>query len=193
MKYEAVVIGTSAGGLQALTTLLTALPADFPLPVIVVQHRSKDEKTLLEEVLSHKCSIRIRQAEEKENIQAGVVYFAPPDYHLLIEQNHTFSLCCDERVNYSRPAIDVLFETAAGVYRQHLLAIILTGANQDGAAGISSIRRCGGTTIAQSPLSAQFPVMPAAAIATGDIQQILDLEQIRQLLRNAGSKKSAPE
>jgi hypothetical protein len=117
MKYEAVVIGASAGGLFALSTLLMALPADFPIPVIVVQHRSKEERTLLEEVLAQKCKIQISQVEEKQSIAGGVVYFAPPDYHLLIESNRTFSLSCEARVNYSRPAIDVLFETAARVYQ----------------------------------------------------------------------------
>lgn len=188
MKYEAVVIGTSAGGLLALTTLLAALPADFPLPVMVVQHRSREERTLLEEVLAQKCRIRIRQAEEKEKIRGGTVYFAPPDYHLLLESNHTFSLSGEERVNYSRPSIDVLFETAAQVYQNKLLAIILTGANHDGAAGISLIKKLGGATIAQNPATAQYPFMPEAAIAAGGIQQVLDLEQIRLLLLEIGKK-----
>lgn len=182
MKYEAVVIGTSAGGLYVLTDLLSALPPTFQLPVIVVQHRSKEERTLLEEVLSQKCRIRIKQADEKEPIRKGTVYFAPPDYHLLIEQDHTFSLSSDERVNYSRPSIDVLFETAAYAYRQHLLAIILTGANHDGAAGIATIRKYGGTTVAQSPENALYPAMPNAAINTGCIQKVLDTEEIKQYL-----------
>jgi two-component system chemotaxis response regulator CheB len=187
MKYEAVVMGTSAGGLFALTTILTALPADFPLPVMVVQHRSKEERTLLEEVLAQKCQIRIRQAEEKEKIEAGAVYFAPPDYHLLIESNRTFSLSSEERVNYSRPSIDVLFETAARVYRKKLLGIILTGANHDGAAGIAQIKKLGGSTIAQNPDSAQFPMMPEAAIATGAIQQVLALDEIKAFLLQLSS------
>lgn len=182
MNYEAVVIGTSAGGLFALSTILEALPAHFPLPIMVVQHRSKDEKSLLEELLAQKCKIGVRQAEEKEKIQPGMVYFAPPDYHLLIERNRTFSLTSDARVNYSRPSIDVLFETAAMVYRDKLLAFILTGANHDGAAGIVRIRQLGGTTCAQNPQTARYPMMPQAAIDTGSVQQILELEQIPQLL-----------
>lgn len=182
MNYEAVIIGTSAGGLFALSTLLEALPLTFPLPIIVVQHRSKDERTLLEEVLSQKCNIKIKQADEKERIENGTVYFAPPDYHLLIEQNHTFSLSSDARVNYSRPSIDVLFETAAYAYKDKLLAIILTGANHDGAAGIKIIREQGGATIAQNPLNALYPIMPKAAIDTGYIQYILDLNEIKTFL-----------
>ena len=185
MKFDAVVIGTSAGGLFALTSILEYLPEDFGLPVIVVQHRSKDEKNLLEEVLSQKCKIKIRQADEKESIRAGTVYFAPPDYHLLIERNRTFSLTSDPKVNYSRPSIDVLFETAAVVYKHRLLAIILTGANHDGAAGIKLVKEYGGTTIAQEPDSAQFPAMPKAAIDTGAIDQVLHLKEIVQFLRKA--------
>lgn len=184
MKYEAVVIGTSAGGLYALTTILEVLPPNYPLPIIIVQHRSKEERTLLEEVLSQKCKIKISQADEKQKIEKGIVYFAPPDYHLLIEQNRTFSLSSDARVNYSRPSIDVLFESAAFAYKNKLLAIILTGANHDGAAGIKTIKSFGGNTIAQDPLNAMFPAMPKAAIDTGSVQQILPLAEISTFLLN---------
>lgn len=184
MKYGAVVIGTSAGGLYALSTLLEALPPDFPLPVIIVQHRSREERTLLEEVLTQKCRIKIRQAEEKEIIQKSTVYFAPPDYHLLIERDHSFSLTYDERVNYSRPSIDVLFESAAYVYKNRLLAILLTGANHDGAAGIKTIKSLGGTTIAQDPQNALYPAMPRSAITTGCVQHILNLDEIKTFLLN---------
>ena len=183
--FDAVVIGTSAGGLFALTSILECLPEDFSLPVIVVQHRSKDEKNLLEEVLAQKCKIKIRQADEKESIKGCMVYFAPPDYHLLIERNNTFSLTTDPKVNYSRPSIDVLFETAAIVYKHRLLAIILTGANHDGAAGMKRVKEKGGTTIAQEPDSAQFPAMPKAAIDTGAIDHVFHLKQISQFLRKA--------
>jgi two-component system chemotaxis response regulator CheB len=186
MKYEAIVIGTSAGGLLVLTTLLEALPADFSIPLIVVQHRSKDERNLLEEVLSRKCKIAIKQADEKEKIEKGSVYFAPPDYHLLIEKDHTFSLNFDTKVNYSRPAIDILFETAAYVFKEKLLAMILTGANADGAVGIKTIKKQGGTTIAQKPATAQFPAMPQAAIDTGCIDKILEINEIKDLLMQVG-------
>lgn len=184
MKYEAVVIGTSAGGLHVLSTLLEALPRNFPLAIIVVQHRSKEERTLLEEVLSQKCKIKIRQAEEKEKIEKGAVYFAPPDYHLLIERDRTFSLSYDERVNYSRPSIDVLFETAAYTYQDKLLSIIFTGANHDGAAGVKIVRQMKGTTIAQDPSTALYPAMPKAAIATGCVQHVLKLDEIKSFLLN---------
>ncbi|WP_205509643.1 chemotaxis protein CheB [Longitalea arenae] len=180
--YDAIVIGASAGGLYAMIEILRDLPAGFPLPIIVVQHRSKDERALLEEVLQQKSKIRIKQADEKELIEPGTVYFAPPDYHLLIEGDGSFSLSFDAPVNFSRPSIDVLFETAAEVYKEGLLGIILTGANKDGARGIQKISQAGGTTIAQLPETADYPAMPRAAINTGYVQHILTPVEIGEFL-----------
>lgn len=180
--YDAVVIGTSAGGLYVMIRILKLLPRSFTIPIIVVQHRSRDERTLLEEVLQQKSDLRIKQADEKELIQPGTVYIAPPDYHLLIENDGTFSLSFEPPVNYSRPSIDVLFETAAVVYKQRLLGIILTGANKDGAYGIKKIAVMGGTTIAQRPGTADYPEMPKSAISTGYVQHILDPEAIGKFL-----------
>jgi two-component system chemotaxis response regulator CheB len=129
--------------------------------------------------------MHVRQADEKESIKGGVIYFAPPDYHLLIEKDGTFSLTHDLPVNYSRPSIDVLFETAADVFKTRLLGIILTGANHDGAEGIRAISRYGGTTIAQDPETAEYPEMPKAAIKTGCIQHIMKLEDISRFLLNS--------
>lgn len=183
-KYKAIVIGTSAGGLFALSRLLEKFPPQYPLPVVIVQHRSKDQKELLEEVLQLKCRIMIKQADEKERIKNNIVYIAPPDYHLLIESDETFSLTADEHVRYSRPSIDVLFETAAMTFSQGLIAIILTGANNDGSAGIVTVKKYGGLTIAQDPQEAQFPYMPRAAIATGSVTEVRTLEQIQDFLLN---------
>jgi two-component system chemotaxis response regulator CheB len=179
---DAIVIGASAGGLYVMIRILQLLPVSFNKPVIVVQHRSRDERSLLEEVLQQKCEVKIKQADEKELIQPGTVYFAPPDYHLLIENDRSFSLSFDAPVNYSRPSIDVLFETAADVYKESLVAIILTGANKDGANGIKKIASLGGTTIAQAPETADYPEMPKAAISTGYVQHVLDPEAIGQFL-----------
>lgn len=176
--YDAIVIGASAGGLYATTSILKVLPADFPIPLIVVQHRSKDERNLLEEVTQVKCRLTIKQADEKEAIKEATAYFAPPNYHLLIEKDGTFSLSYDSLVNFSRPSIDVLFETAAEVYKNKLLGIILTGANKDGARGMKAIRQHGGTTIAQQPDTAEYPEMPQAAINTGYIQHIMSPDEI---------------
>jgi two-component system chemotaxis response regulator CheB len=187
LNYEAVVIGVSAGGLFALSRILKELPVDFPLPIIVIQHRSKDERTLLEDLLQSKCKIKIKQADEKEKIERGLVYIAPAGYHLLIEKDHSFSLSCDALVNFSRPSIDVLFETAAEVYEDKLIGIILTGANKDGATGIQVIRMRGGITIAQNPASASFPFMPLAAIDTGSVQYIFELQEVKDFLLNLGT------
>lgn len=189
MMFDAIVIGVSAGGLYALTHILPALPAQFPIPVIVVQHRAKDERGLLEEVLQAKCKVRIRQVNEKEMIEPETVYLAPPDYHLLVERDKTFSLSFDAPVNHSRPSVDVLFETAADVFDHRLLGIVLTGANKDGAKGIRYIRKKGGVTIAQQPETADYPDMPKAAIKTGAVQYIVSLDEIKAYLLGCVKKR----
>lgn len=181
-KYRAIVVGASAGGLYALSSIFKELPPDYPIPIVVVQHRSKDQRDLLEEVLQHKCKIKVKQADEKEKIKGGYVYIAPPDYHLLVESDMTFSLSSDELVFHSRPSIDVLFESAAIVCQDKLVGIILTGANNDGASGISMIKKKGGLTIAQAPVEAQFPFMPAASIETKNIQHVWTLLEIQNFL-----------
>jgi two-component system chemotaxis response regulator CheB len=181
-KYKAIVMGTSAGGLGVLSSIVSGLPADFALPVIVVQHRHKDQRTLLEEILQAKSNIVVKQADDKEPIAAGIVYIAPPDYHLLVENDHTFSLTFDPHVSHSRPSIDVLFETAAAVYKSSLIGVLLTGANRDGTSGMKAIKSMGGLTIAQSPLDADYPYMPQAAIDSGCIDLVLTLKDIQQFL-----------
>lgn len=180
--YEAIVMGTSAGGFSALSMLLADIPARYPIPIVVVQHRSKTSRELFEEVLQAKCRIKIKQAEEKETITNSVVYIAPPDYHLLIESNKTLSLSSEAPVRFSRPSIDVLFETAAIAYGNKVIGIILTGANDDGALGISAIGKRGGLTIAQNPQEAEHPFMVQASIATKKIKYIWSLATIRNFL-----------
>jgi two-component system, chemotaxis family, protein-glutamate methylesterase/glutaminase len=181
-KYSAIVMGTSAGGLFSLSYLLEALPQKYPIPLIIVQHRVKDQRVLLEELLQTKSAIRIKQADEKEAIENGVAYIAPPDYHLLVESDRTFSLSVDEPVRFSRPSIDVLFESAAAVFQAELVGILLTGANNDGAAGIREIRKSGGLTIAQDPREAQYSTMPQAAVDTKCVNHIWSLSEIKDFL-----------
>lgn len=188
MFYEAIVMGVSAGGLATLSAILRGLPDRYPLPVIIIQHRSKEERNLLEEVLQSRCTIPIRQAEEKERIAAGAVYFAPPDYHLLIGEDRRFVLTYDEPVHFSRPSIDLLFETAAEAYEDKLVGIILTGASKDGAEGIHAISHAGGYTIAQDPKEAPYPLMPRAAIATGSVRSILTSDEIGRFLLKIGQQ-----
>jgi len=188
--YEAVVIGASAGGLHALTQLFEALPGNYPLPVMVVQHRSKDERGLLEEILQERCDIRVQQADEKESIKNGTVYIAPPDYHLLVGSDMAFSLTTDEKVNFARPSIDVLFETAAEVYKEKLIGIILTGANNDGSKGMETINRFNGFTIAQDPKEAEFPAMPKSAINGRSVKSVLTLAEIKNFLLEQATERS---
>lgn len=182
MQYEAIVIGTSSGGLNALQTLLPALPADFPAPVIVVQHISPLSDNYWIRYLDAACALSVKEAEEKEAIVRGSIYVAPPNYHLLVEKDKTFSLTIGEKVNYARPSIDLLFETAAETWQEKLVGIILTGSNSDGTAGIRRIRECGGFTIAQDPATAESSYMPASAIAGGCIDGIYSLEEIINIL-----------
>lgn len=177
-EYRAVVIGVSAGGLNALRTILPSLSADFPAPVLIVQHISPDSDDFLSRILAPYSVLTIKEAEEKEKSTAGTIYFAPANYHLLVEEDFTLSLSVEERVNYARPAIDLLFETAAVAYGKHLVGIVLTGANHDGSQGLKKIKQAGGMAIVQDPQTAESPSMPAAAIKACAVDQILPLDDI---------------
>ena len=180
MAFELVVIGASLGGLQALETLLAGLPQAFPLPVVVVQHRHKDSSDLVA-LLQRYSLLPVSEVEDKEEIRPGRVYLAPADYHLLIEASH-FALSLEAPVEYARPSIDVLFESAAEAYAERVIGIILTGASQDGAQGLAKIKASGGLTVVQSPATAEGQTMPAAAIAATQVDQILPLSEIALFL-----------
>ncbi|MBN8849606.1 MAG: chemotaxis protein CheB, partial [Sphingomonas sp.] len=141
---EAVAIGASAGAVEALSAILPRLPADYPLPVLVVVHVPADRRSVLATLFQSKCRIAVREAEDKEPVVPGTVYFAPPDYHLQVEADRTLSLSADDPVLYSRPSIDVLFESAADAYGAALAGVVLTGANQDGARGLAAVAEAGG-------------------------------------------------
>lgn len=162
---RAVAIGASAGAVQALLHILPSLPAGFPVPLLIVVHVPPDRDNALVALFQPRCPLNVKEAEDKEAIVGGTVYFAPSDYHLLVEGDHSLSLSWDEPVNHSRPAIDVLLESAADAYGPALAAIVLTGANQDGAAGLAAVARAGGVAIVQDPAGAQVPTMPEAALA----------------------------
>ena len=181
-EIEIIVIGVSAGGAEALRQILPALPADFPFPVVIVQHLHPEQGGYMFEYFDKLCQLIVQEAIDKTAIEVGNIYFAPPDYHLLIEDDKTFSLSMDEKVCYARPSIDVMFESAADVYGSKIMAIILTGANSDGTNGIKYIKERGGFTIAQSPEEAYSPVMPQTAIDTGKIDKILTLTEISNIL-----------
>lgn len=187
-RIEAVVIGTSAGGVEALSAVLPALPADVCAPVFVVLHLPRERPSLLADIFAPKCKVPVREAADKDPIESGTIYFAPPDYHLLIEDGPAIALSDDEPVHHSRPSIDVLFESAADVFGAGLLAIVLTGGNQDGAAGLATVRAAGGVTVVQDPAEAQAALMVEAALARGPIDHQLRLEAIADLLRRLRTK-----
>lgn len=181
-SIEAIVVGTSAGGFAALKALLPQLPANYPLPIVIVVHVVRDQPSMLVELLRNNCQLTVKEAEDKECLAPGVVYFAPPDYHLLVETNKSLSLSSDEPVLYSRPSIDVLFETAADAYREKLLGIVLTGANSDGAKGLKRIEQVGGIAIVQDPDEAEVSLMPWSAINACQSPRILNLQSIMDVL-----------
>jgi len=180
-RFELIVIGCSLGGMHALEKILCALPAEFDTPIAIAQHRHKNSDGGLVEFFRRSCKVRVMDADDKQWIEPGTVYFAPADYHLLVEKGE-FSLSVDEQVHHSRPSIDVLFESAADAYGAALIGVVLTGANDDGAAGVRRIKSRGGLVVAQDPRTAEAPAMPDAAIATGAVDQVLPLEHIGPFL-----------
>jgi two-component system chemotaxis response regulator CheB len=181
-RTRAVVIGASAGALQALSQILPALPADYPLPILVVVHIPADRRNMLAPLFQDKCRIAVREAEDKEPALPGVIYFAPPDYHLLVEADGTLSLSSDEEVLYSRPSIDVLFESAADAYGEALIGIVLTGANPDGAQGLKAIADAGGTALVEDPAGAYADAMPLAALKACPTAHAMPLSDIADYL-----------
>ena len=181
-SIEAVVIGASAGGVQALLTVLADLPRSFRLPLIVVLHLPEGRDSHLAEIFQYRLPIAVREAADKETILPGTLYFAGPGYHLLVEMDRTFSLSSEEPLHYSRPSINVLMESAADAYGPALAGILLTGANEDGATGMARIKQQGGLTVVQDPAEAAVPTMPEAAIRRQAPDFILTLATIRDFL-----------
>jgi len=183
-KYDAVVMGLSAGGIYALKQIIPMLPEDFKVPVIIVQHIAPVSYDFMPRLMNDIAKIPVKYAFDKEKIQSGNIYFAPPGYHLLVEEGGAFALSIDEPVNYSRPSIDVLFETAAEVYRERLISIILTGASADGSQGLKKVKMLGGLTIVEDPGTAEVNIMPKSAIAAVDVDHIMPLTDIGLFLSN---------
>lgn len=182
IMYQAIVIGSSAGGLNAVKTVITGLPQEFQTPILIVQHLSPHSDNFMARYLNQLTHLQVKEADEKEPIRPWHVYIAPPNFHLLVEEDYSLSLSVDEKVNYARPSIDVLFETAAVAYGPRLIGLLLTGANNDGTKGFSHIKAAGGTTIAQDPATAESPIMPASAIASGKVDHTVPLNEIAKFL-----------
>jgi two-component system chemotaxis response regulator CheB len=184
---EAVVIGASAGALEALSIILPALRAQSALPLMIVVHMPPDRRSVMAEIFQAKCSVPVREAEDKEPISHGI-YFAPSNYHLLVEADRRLSLSNDDPVLYSRPSIDVLFESAADVYGPALIAIVLSGSNHDGAAGLKAVIEAGGLGIVQTPDDAFAAAMPEAAKAMSPSAHVMSLQEIAEYLQKVSCR-----
>jgi two-component system chemotaxis response regulator CheB len=185
-SIEAVAIGASAGGIPALIVLLEALPDDFEPAILIVMHIPTTDGGLLVDVLQPHCLRPLREAADKEIVAGGTIYVAPADYHLLVEPGRTLALSVDEPVHFCRPSIDVLFESAARAYRRHLLGIVLTGANEDGAQGLGDVRSAGGLAWVQEPETAMAATMPRSAIHYAGADRILSVSQMAGALAVLG-------
>jgi len=182
-NYQAIVMGASAGGIDAWSTILPDLPDDLPVPIIIAQHTSPTSDNYIPVFLNDLTGLNVKEAEEKEEITAGCIYFSIPNYHLLIEEDNTFSLSTEEKKNFSRPSIDILFESASMIYGGGLIGILLTGSNSDGSLGLKTIKENGGLTIVENPETAQVNQMPLSAIKKFKPDIILDLDQIGIYIR----------
>lgn len=179
---QAVVAGASAGGVEALLKVFGQLPKGFGVPILVVLHLPDERDSQMAQVFGHRLAIPVQEAQDKQNIQPGTLYVASPGYHLSVEADRSLSLSLEEPVHHSRPSIDVLFESAADAFGPNLLAVVLTGANNDGAQGLAKVRERGGITVVQDPDEAQVSTMPEAALALQEPDHILTLQGIGQLL-----------
>jgi two-component system chemotaxis response regulator CheB len=182
-RIDAVVIGASAGGVDALCELLPSLPARLRVPVLIVLHLPRERPSLLASIFGNRCRRPVREPSDKDPVEPGVVYIAPPDYHMLVDEGPQVSLSADDLVNFSRPSIDVLFESAADFYGERLLGIILTGANEDGANGLAAVHQAGGLTVVQQPEGALAPFMLVSALKRVPADEVLSLADIGSLLR----------
>ncbi|WP_416638492.1 chemotaxis protein CheB [Pseudomonas sp. OHS18] len=187
-KPEVVVVGASAGGVEALLGLFDGLPAGYGLPLVAVLHLPDNRESLLPDLFARRLALRVKEAQDKEVLQPGTLYFAAPGYHLCIEADRSFSYSREEPVHFSRPSIDYLFESAADAYGAKAMGILLTGANQDGAAGLYTIKQRGGVTVVQDPQEAQVATMPEAALALHQPDYLLTLRGILALLAELDSR-----
>lgn len=175
-------MGASAGGLGAIKTIVGGLPMGFCLPVLVAQHISPSTDNYWVTIIDKASELTVKEADEKEHIEPGTVYIAPPNYHLLVSRDETLALSIDPKVNFARPSIDVLFESAAQVYKDQLIGVVLTGSNSDGALGLRQIKNCGGLAVVQQPDTAEARSMPEAAIAATEVDYVLPVLSIVKLL-----------
>ena len=177
-----IVITSSAGGLEALSEILSKLPSNFPAPICIAQHLDPKHPTVIPEILNKKSSLSVKQAKAGDKVYPGRVYIAPPDFHLLVNPDGSLSLSHSEKVNYVRPAGDVLFKSVAASFKDKCIAVVLTGMDGDGSAGVKEIKKMGGVVVAQDKATCKFVSMPDSAIRTGDVDFIVPLESIARSL-----------
>ena len=189
-QFKALVIGVSTGGVTALKYLLGELPAHFPLPVLIVTHITPESDDGMAVLLNALSSIRVKEADEQEHITPGTVYLAPANYHLLVERDGTLALSIDPPVNYARPSVDVLFESAAEAFGPDLIGVILTGAGSDGSKGLLKIKNCSGVTIVQDPADAEVDSMPQSALQLLQADYVVRLNELPGILTRLVLKKA---
>jgi len=186
-KTKLVIIGGSSGSLEVIMKLLPVLDKNISVPIVIIMHRNTTADSGLTELLASRTQLSVKEADDKEVMEAGCIYIAPPDYHLLIEADGTLSLDASERVHYCRPSIDVSFMSAAVAYKETLIAILLSGANADGAAGIREIKEAGGYNVVQDPLEATVSYMPEQALLTNAVDKIMKAEEMGEWLNSTGA------
>ncbi|MGI5454191.1 chemotaxis protein CheB [Streptomyces sp. CA-249302] len=187
--FEVVAVASSAGGVHGLATLLGALDADLPVPVLVVQHLDPRHRTVIAEVLDRRTALDVKLAEDHERTEPGTVYIAPPDRHLLVGPDGLLTLTYSELVHFVRPSADLLFESVAGAYGARAIACVLTGTGRDGAMGVDAVKSRGGTVIVQDPATAEFRGMPEAALGTGTVDFVPPLEEIAAVISGSAETK----
>jgi two-component system chemotaxis response regulator CheB len=180
--FDVVAFASSAGGLQALSHVLAAIPVDFPAAIVIVQHLDPRHRSLMADILSKRTQLAVRQAQEGDALELGAVYVAPPNRHLLVNRDGTLSLSQSELVHFVRPSADLLFESAAASYKDRAIAVVLSGTGSDGAMGVRAIKKMGGTVIVQDQRTSQFYGMPGAAVQTGSVDFVLPLDEISAAL-----------
>ena len=185
-EYELLLIGGSAGSLEVILSMVTEMGKSYSLPVLIVLHRNPGFESTLADLFSHRANVVIREVEEKDAIIRGQIYLCPADYHVLIEQDHTFSLDYSERVNYSRPSIDVSFISASEAYGAGVIAVLLSGGNADGAQGMQEVKARGGLTIVQDPHTADVPYMPQQVLQNMDADLVVPAGELPALIRELG-------
>lgn len=177
-RFEIVAIAASAGGLNAISQVLSNLPADFPAAIVVVQHLDPSSRSYMAEILKRRTPLAVKQAEENDRINSGTIYIAPPNYHLLVNPDHTLSLSKSKLVHFVRPSADLLFESVAASYQKRAIAVVLTGTGEDGIMGVQAIHEMGGIVMAQDEATSEYFGMPSAAIKTGTVDFILPINEI---------------